>query len=376
MLEACGQERGVAMGLVLPILVVLSLSIGVLSYQIVTSARQTTRFLHKQRAIDLAQAGSEDALFWFRRQQLLPVQHFDPTSEDSQDPSRGIVRKVIVDEQNRVKGVYVVERNLTKDITAERGEIGTGWLWKISVRGVVYEEKSSTAEFDQSPNVIVEDVRMTTEIRMLNINPAVDAAMVVEKGGQFRLESRGQLYGGNPGTGIPALCYKETSGGPKIYGDIRGDPNYKRYADLKLGSRDIFGLDKATLRNLSDYISEEGAEGLPRQLPDFALIFIQGDATFTMQHPLNGGGVLFVDGDLTLASGSNSSFTGMIYCTGFADFHTPSWIEGQVVSLGGGRVGSGGFDKATILFNRDVLQLVVQLIGNYRKKRTYSLDAL
>lgn len=370
------NSRGVAAGLVLPMLVVLSLSIGVLAYQIVTSARKTTRFLHKQRAIDLAQAGSEDALFWFRRQEPLPVEIFSPTSEDSQDPSRGILRKVVIDEQNRVKGVYIVEKSLTRDITAERGEIGAGWLWKVSSRGVVYHEENPALGFDQAPNVIVEDVRITTEIRMLNINPTVDAAVVIENGGQFTVESNGQVYGGNPGTGIPAICYKTTGSGPKIYGDVRGDPNSKRYADLKLDARDIFGLDKATLRNLADYITEEGAQGLPRNLPDFALIFIQGDATFTMQHPLNGGGILFVDGNLTLASGSASSFTGMIYCTGTIQFNTPSWIEGQVVALKGGKVGTGGYDKATVLYNKDVLQLVVQLIGNYRKKRTYTLESL
>jgi len=371
------NKRGIAAGIVLPLLMVLFLSVGFLTYLIITSSRSTSRYLHKERAVDLAQAGTQDALFWFRRQTLLPVGEFEPTSAESEDPSRGIMRSVTVDERNLVKGIYIVEKDLTEDLTEKRGEIGSGWIWKISSRGVVYIENDSTYDFDEPPNDILEDVRVTTEIRMLNINPAVEAAVVLDKGRDLTCESRCMLIGGNAGTGIAGICYKRY-GNPIIRSgaDVRGDPRYKSFSELKLTCRDIFGMEETSLRNLADYISDEGAEGLPLQLPDFALIYIQGDCEFTASHPLNGGGVLFVDGDLTFATGSNSNFVGMIYVTGRIDLRPPSWVEGQIVTVGGGEIGTGGYDKSTVLYNSDVLNLVVQLIGNYRMKRTYSLETL
>jgi len=370
-------ERGVASGVVLVLLVVLSFSVMTLTYLVVSSSRQTTQYLHKQRAVDLAQAGNQDGLFWFRRQSVLPVTVFAPNSMDSEDPSRGIVRTVGIDELNRVKGVYVVENGLTQDITGKRGEMGEGWIWKLSSRGIVYRELDSTVAFDESPNEIIEDVRVTTEIRMLNISPSVEAAVVLDKGRDLTCRSRCVLLGGNPGSEIAGICYKR-NGYPSVSSgaDVRGDPWRKRYSELKLTCRDIFGMDESSLRNLADYLSEEGADGLPQQLPDFALIYVQGDCEFDAAHPLTGGGVLYVDGDLTLVAGSNSNFVGLIFVTGQIDFCSPSWVEGQVIAVGGGTIGEGDYDKANVIYNADVLNLVVQLIGNYRMKRTYSLEVL
>ncbi|GEM_PF-2508213 len=370
-------KLGAAAAIVLPMMVVLFFSVGTLVYLIISSSRKTTSYLHKQRAIDLAQAGSQDALFWFRRQKTLPVATFAPISADSDNPSLGLVRKVIIDEMNNVAGVYIVEKNLTRDITAERGEVGYGWFWKISSRGVVYREVNPSVAFDCSPNTIVEQARVVTEIRMLNITPTVDAAIVVQKGNTFTCDSRSMILGGNPGSSLIGVCYK--SNGPVVIksgASVRGDPATKQFSSLKLTCRDIFSLDQGTLRNLADFISEDGVNDLPLELPDFSLVYVSGDIEFTNAHPLNGGGILYIDGDLTFATGSGSTFSGLIYVTGTIDLRPPSWVEGQIVAVGGGSIGTGGYDKASAIYNKDVIQLVCQLIGNYRMKRTYSIQSL
>ena len=368
-------RSGLAAGIVLPILVILFFSASTLLYLVVSSSRKTTGYIHKQRAIDLAQAGTQDALFWFRRQPTLPVTDFDPGDLDSEDPTMGIVRTVEIDERNVVTGIYIVERNLSHDLTAERGEIGAGWIWKISSRGVVFRQVDPEKSFDEPPNQIIEQVRVQTEIRMLNITPTVEAAIVVDKGRNLTCDSRSMILGGNPGSGLIGICYKR-NGTPVIRSgaDIRGDPTYQQYSDLKLTCRDVFGVDQGSLRNLADYMSENGADDLPIDLPDFSLIYVQGDITFTFAHPLGGGGILFVDGDLTLATGSTSSFEGLVFVTGRIDMRPPSWIEGQIIAVGGGAIGTGGYDKASAIYNKDVLNLVCQLIGNYRMKRTYSIE--
>ncbi len=372
-----GNRDGLAAGIVLPVLSILFFSASTLLYVVVSGSRKTTSFLHKQRAIDLAQAGTHDALFWFRRQETLPVTVFNPTDFDSEDPSLGIQRTVEIDERNIVCGTYVVENSLTRDLTAERGEIGAGWIWKISSFGVVYREMDETKSFDEPPNEIIEQVRVRTEIRMLNITPTVEGAIVVDKGRDMTCDSRSMVLGGNPGSGLTGIYYKRS--GPitiRSGANIRGDPAYKQYSDLKLTCRDIFGIDQGSLRDLADYTSEAGAIDLPLDLPDFSLIYIQGDIDFNFAHPLNGGGILFVDGNLTIDVGSGSSFGGMIFITGEIDMRPPAWIEGQVIAVGGGSIGTGGYDKASIIYNKDVLNLVCQLIGNYRMKRTYSIESI
>jgi len=371
------NKSGIAAPIVISLLVLLYLGVGALTYVIITSSGKTNRYLHKQRAIDLGQAGTQDALFWFRRQPTLPVALFDPKSPDSENPSRGLQRTVVIDERNIVKGVYLVEKTLTKDLTSSRGEIGAGWIWEISSRGVVYRELSNTVPFDQAPNVIIEDVRVTTEIRMLHISPEVYAAIVVDEGKNVTCGSKAQVLGGNSGTGIIGICYKRNGSVVIQSGaDVRGDPQTKAFSSLKLTCRDVFGIDQSTLRNLSDYVTEEGADGLPLNLPDFCLIYSLGDINFSAAHPLNGGGILFVDGNLTFATGSNSTFTGVVFVTGKITLNTPCWIEGQVIAVKGGTIGSTGYDKALVMFNKDVLNLISQLIGNYRKKRSYTVEVL
>jgi hypothetical protein len=369
--------NGVIMGIILPLIFLISLSVGLLIYSIVTSSKRTTTYLHKQRALDIAQAGTQDALFWFRRQTVYPVASFVPGSSSSEDSTLGLVKTLVIDDRNLVKGRFIVEKTNTQDLTTSRGEIGAGWIWRISSRGIVFVEKDSSKAFNVSPNHILEDVRITTEFRMLNISPTVDAAIVVTRGNQFTAGARSQIIGGSSGTSVAGVAYKQSGGIVTQSGyELRGDPAQKAVSSLILTPRDIFGIDQATLKNFSDFYSEEGASGLPSMLPDFSLIYIQGNCTFNASQPLSGGGILFVNGNLVMATGSNSSFTGLIYATGTIVAGSPCWIEGQMIAEGGGTVGVGGYDKATIVFNKEILNIVSQVIGNYRKNRSYSIQVL
>ncbi|HPC77983.1 MAG TPA: hypothetical protein PK811_06575, partial [bacterium] len=81
---------------------------------------------------------------------------------------------------------------------------------------------------------------------------------------------------------------------------------------MSLNPQSIFGLNLNELSNLAD-ISVSSVSELPEKLPSSALIYIDGNAQFTRDRPLNGGGILIVNGNLVIHAGSNSSFTGIIY---------------------------------------------------------------
>ena len=107
-----------------------------------------------------------------------------------------------------------------------------------------------------------------------------------------------------------------------------------------------------------------------------SLIYISGDAVFTVAHPLRSSGILFVQGNLTISVGSNSTYSGLIYVTGTATINDPAYISGCVVAYGGLTLSrSGATDVAEIQYDAGILDMVRQQICQYREmKSTYRVS--
>ena len=96
---------------------------------------------------------------------------------------------------------------------------------------------------------------------------------------------------------------------------------------------------------------------------------MDGNAVFDDRHPLSGGGVLFVNGNLTIKPHSNSSFFGEVFVAGDLLMEAPSNLSGTVIVRGKVDLRGSG-DVAEIQFNEDILNVVRQKLGQYRIRRT------
>ncbi|HOL55776.1 MAG TPA: hypothetical protein PK699_07730 [bacterium] len=139
---------------------------------------------------------------------------------------------------------------------------------------------------------------------------------------------------------------------------------------MSLNPQSIFGLNLNELSNLAD-ISVSSVSELPEKLPSSALIYIDGNAQFTRDRPLNGGGILIVNGNLVIHAGSNSSFTGIIYVAGNTSSNyqqqAPSFITGCLVVTGSELNIEGTGEVSEIDYDKNIIDTMKRRVGLYRR---------
>ncbi|HOP55758.1 MAG TPA: hypothetical protein PLK33_03430 [bacterium] len=139
---------------------------------------------------------------------------------------------------------------------------------------------------------------------------------------------------------------------------------------MSLNPQSIFGLNLNELSNLAD-ISVSSVSELPEKLPSSALIYIDGNAQFTRDRPLNGGGILIVNGNLVIHAGSNSSFTGIIYVAGNTSSNyqqqAPSFITGCLVVKGSVLNIEGAGEISEIDYDKNIIDTMKRRVGLYRR---------
>jgi len=364
-------------------------------YQGLTTSVKETRFQlrYAGQAENVARAGLIDAINWFRRQESQPVCNisnpdsaFNPkystntAQSDTIDESIGIVKEYVLSENDKIWARYEVKKQSTgpydphavHDITGERIEghqNGEGLCWYIESAGYVFIRRSTSVAFNQPPNEIIGRARVATEIRRLDLSLPADAAYFVNDGGSsgsrtVEIFSQGRVIGENN-----IGCARYSGEKPRVYsgGQVTGSPKYQNWVGPPTCSS-IFGVEEDELKNLADYYVNSVSE-LPSEYPSMALVFIDNSATFDATHKLRGGGILYVNGDLTLESGSNTLFSGLIYVTGKIYIYGPALISGAVVGYEGMELRGAG-DVAQIEFDNTILDSVRQQICQYRELRS------
>lgn len=71
------------------------------------------------KANEVANAGIEDAISWFKRQLSQPVSEFSPDDNDTEDSNIGLVREYLI--SGNVYGRYEVPKNEVIDVSSKRG---------------------------------------------------------------------------------------------------------------------------------------------------------------------------------------------------------------------------------------------------------------
>lgn len=312
------------------------------------------------KADEVANAGIEDAISWFKRQLSQPVLEFSPQGSDTEDPTIGLVREYQI--SGNIYGRYEVPKSEVKDVSIERGIQQSGSIWKLVSYGYVFQRLDPNKNFNESPNRILGQSKISTEIRRIGVNLPIESAILADKnvkvgrGGRVRAASSNDI----------AIA---TNGRTEIsQGEVVG--RYLENQNMSLSPQSIFGLSLDELSNLAD-ISVSGVDELPEKLPNSALIYINGNAQFRSNRPLNGGGILIVNGNLNIQAGSNSNFTGIIYVSGNANSNyiqqAPSLISGCLVVTGSVVNIEGTGEISEVDYDRNIIDMMKRRVGLYRR---------
>jgi len=402
-----GSVMFVAIILFFAILIILATGV----QRITTSFKETKYQLNAiAEAENIARAGLVDAVSWFRRQKSQPVASgyppikyswpdgaFDPKYNtnpskcDTIDESIGIVKQYKLSEDNNIWVRYEVRRqqelaiydpNAVHDITAQRifdKQNGEGLLWSIVSFGYVYNYVSTATPFNIAPNKIIAKAQVSTEIRRMYVNPPVESAYIVKDGGTaisptVIININGKVIGGNNiGCGrvvgeIPLI--KSAGGAFQLKdGEVSGNPKFQSGLDDPTVNY-VLGVSSSELKLLSDYIVNN-VNDLPDPLPDMSLIFFEGDANFSSTKPLRSSGILFVNGNLNIAEGSNSNYSGFIYVLKKAIINPPCLISGCVIAYDGLVLSNPSpSDIAEIDYDSSIIEIIRQRMGHYRENKS------
>ncbi|HEY9724387.1 MAG TPA: hypothetical protein V6D47_20460 [Oscillatoriaceae cyanobacterium] len=293
-----------------------------------------------------------------------------------------------------------------RDVSTNEGVSTAGTVWRLRSQGYVYVQNAPGSYFFQWPNKVLGQVDLETEIRRLQFKD-YGAALTINGCGNVTCtdDNHVTLDGGSGGND----CIQGGAGTPNPdpsnshTNTVYNGPVNSAYDTSQISWSNAFGVpDSMTLEGLAD-IRATKVSDLPANLPASAVVYIKpvgGSITFDGTHPLSGGGVLVVDGSLTIAQSSTyQSWTGMIYVngnyvqggntdvtgevvvTGNASFLTSSGGGGGHGSHGGSHGGPGGYHgggpggghsstpTVTLTYDNGTVTSICNQLENYRESR-------
>jgi hypothetical protein len=400
-------ERGIILLWAVMVLAVLA-GIFVVGVENETSVDRGARMdlAVRGQAPAVAEAGIVDAFAWFRRQAVQPVVVFAPRRDlgaappvnETDDAAVGLVREFEIAPDLWAR--YEVRRSVpaedfvdedgdglhdegepftdtdgngrrddargTRDVTAERGLPGTGAVWRIESHGFLFHRRDAEVPLGTPPNDRLASASVATEIRRLTITPPSAAALCAARGDAVRVGARGRVTGGAmagiahaPGTGSPTLLAGS---------EVTGSPPATAQPDFDAGIEPLFGVSVDALRSMADVSTDDPAV-IPSPIGDHTLVVVDGDVVFTEARPLRGTGAVVVLGDCTLASGSNSFFSGLLYVVGDLTVRAPAYVRGVVIATGAVDVAGTGGDTAELQHDEAILAELLRYLGQYRHSK-------
>jgi len=391
------------------------------------------------QAVNAAKAGLIDALSWFRRQTVQPVEEnpdgsggFSPVRDmlanppinDTDDALIGLVREYQIStrdyhlERHEIRKKRILPATFphrpddsivgVQDITDQHNDNSGngGRFWYIEAKGFIFQRLDPTYQPDQfylsyessdghrrrklpggglieenfmsdgeleekldlSAVRVLASAKMATELRRLTVTPPAMAAFCAKRGDQISLGNRSRVLGGaHFGIAYPTSTgsYYKHSGA-----ELDGAPGYQAIptADYPIDMEEVFGMSREELQILSDLYIDNPSEpdSIPAELPDYALVYIEGDVVFSASRPLRGmAAIVYVHGDVTIDANSSSYFTGILYVDGSYMQSAPSLINGTVMCSGPINIsGLGDYSEAT--FDPGARQRILTISGQYR----------
>jgi hypothetical protein len=304
---------------------------------------------------------------------------------DTLDQSTGLVKQYAISSSNSLWARYEVKRqqdpstnpydaHAVHDITNQRiqGHIaGEGLAWYIESVGYVYRNVNPSLPYNQSPNEVVAHSRVAMEIRRIALTLPANAAVIVNNLNNVTLTSNGRIIGPTSYAGVAYYSGSAASvSGTGAY--IQGTPStYHVSTGTLIDFQSVFGLLPNDLKMMADY-DINNLTPMPTAYPSMAIMYIEKNVTFDNTSgtiPLIGGGILYVNGNLTINSGSNTVFSGVIYVTGNVVINGPADISGCLLAAGSVTLNGSG-DVAQITYDNSMINSVRNQVGLYRENKS------
>jgi len=348
-----------------------------------------TLFITNYQAVMAARSGLTEALSWLRRQTSQPVTEFapvfDPTQQpqilETEDPAIGLVRDFQI--SGNLWARYEVWKEWDedpeparatwralyecRDISTPKAARAAGAAWRLRSVGYVYRRFSEALPFNVTPNQVLATEMAETDVLRAVINLPGEGAVNVGDGNSCHINTNGRIRGGS----AAGIYYPEGTGRPTTGSRRRrrvtGTPRLAQATVYDDSYESVFGLSFAEISSMADMIVTN-QDDFPSPIPDNSLIVVDTGSTLNIDssRPLTGSGLVIVRGNMTMTSGNNSLFSGLLYVDGNFTMRAPSEINGSVVVTGNMTLQGAG-DYATINFDADALESLMRNFGAYRR---------
>lgn len=400
-------QQGMAVVMVLMLSALLMILITTGLSLVINTAKDTSQvFVVEGQVGNVAQAGLQDAVAWFKRHQpvkqdvckdgaFAPQHLSDPSLSDTDDASIGIVRDIQI--KDSVYGRYVVKRqacpgaddpHAAHDITLSKGKSticpgvyctnmdgtvkGEGAVWYLESQATVYIRNNYSKDADgvfttgpqDPPNRILRQGGGSIEISQLTVQPPGDAPLILTGTGSDNFNSNCSIRAGSSGTtATSAIMYNGTNPNVTNLSVLPTGLTKKASSSQAITTNSVFSVSTSELRGMSDNVYTSLSQ-VPSSIK-FSITFLEGNFTFTNAAPLNGGGLLYVNGNLTLNDASNSTFSGVIFVNGHLTIGRDNQLSGIVFAKDVNC--NPGSPRAVVEYNPNLVTTVRQKLALYRE---------
>jgi len=309
------------------------------------------------RAYEVAKAGLIDTLYYFRKQSSQPVLNFNPTSSDSEDPSKGIVNSLfITSNTNNIVGRYIVK---AKDVSSLYNK-PAGTIWEIISEGQIRNRARN--------NQVIAHKKLAVLIRRISISIPYESTVIWRFANKINLQSRTRMVSSNPAFNISSI-----SGSPSINNQSALLPNTINYVDNynnQVSINNIFGISVNEVKGISDYIVNNVTD-FPNSFK-YKIIYIPFSNTELTLSNVNGSGIIITQRSLTFQNYIN--FSGIIYVMNNANlvFNCSGTIFGTIINDKDSTNSTlnfnntSGSDFLLVQYDKSIIQKLRNIIGNYR----------
>jgi hypothetical protein len=405
-----GLESGSAIVWALLFVVITSgLVISHTTYMAARRGDRDARYNRAGLAETFARSGLQDAVGWFHGRSNQPITRFDPVRDptavppriETLDPTIGLVREFEIN--GNLWGRYEVRHEQAQDISAQRGDLVPGSVWALGVRAFVFRKRDANCKFDEPPNQLVGTKALQGEIRWLQMNPPAPAAICVDDPAQVVIGRTAHVDGAgsiaiayrDPATVTPAPAATE----PTIQtgATVVGTPTQLPAPTYDAGVERVFAMRRDELRTYSDLNLDNPVgtggwdwlrflEWLRSALSGGGTAATTADAVPTIESKLivsKGlrlagkldikNSLVFVDGDLTTAFGTDATINGILYVNGDAIFDSGKVaVNGTMIVRGKINIGTGFLSTTSIRYDAAIIDDVRRTVGKYRSQRARS----
>jgi hypothetical protein len=356
--------------------------------------KNRTSWATKSQALQVARSGLAEAHSWLRRQTAQPVLNFAPRLDTSSTPQvldtidedLGLVREFKITgsiwARYEVWKRWDADPDATRlawrqqfdceDVSAERGASSSGAVWRLRSVGYIFNRVDASVPFDQAPNSVIATQVAANEYRRMVIVLPGTGAVNVGDGNSCHINTMGRIVGGigagiyyPSGTGTPTT-------GPASAARVVGSPPLSTAVGYDDSYEHVFGTPYAELRAMATQVVTSAAN-VPSPMPANGIVIIEASTVhFDAAKPLLGTAIVIIKGNVTLQPGNNSNFNGLLYVEGNLTVRAPSIIKGSVICTGNLTVQGAG-EYATIQYDADVLNSLMNQVGNYTAANTTML---